>query len=230
MSNLQTRLRELRKGNNLTQSDMAKLLREKYHLKTDRVMISKWETGFQTPEVYTITCIADLFGVTMDYLNGKERKSQKHSDIYKNLPEPNITESYTTFPVIGEVAAGYECIAVEDWEGECIDIPDKYLSGHNRSDFFVLKVKGDSMYPQYQHGDKVLVLKQSTMDYSGQIGVVIYGDDLGTLKRVEYSQGEDWMKLVPVNPNHPTVRIENEDLEHCRVLGIPRLLIREIND
>ena len=151
-------------------------------------------------------------------------------NIYKNLPAPNITEEYTTFPVIGEVAAGYEAVAVEDWEGELIDVPDKYLLGHNKTDFFVLKVKGDSMYPQYQDGDKVLILKQSTMDYSGQIGVVIYGDDMGTLKRVEYAQGEDWMKLVPINPNHPIMRIENEDLEHCRVLGVPRLLLREIKD
>ena len=94
----------------------------------------------------------------------------------------------------------------------------------------MLQVKGDSMYPQYQNGDKVLILKQSTMDYSGQIGVVIYNDDMGTLKKIEYAQGEDWMKLVPVNPNHPVVKIENEDLEHCRVLGIPKLLIREITD
>lgn len=230
MSNLQTRLRELRKENNLTQSDMAKLLREKYNLKTDRVMISKWETGFQTPEVYTITCIADLFGVTMDYLNGKEKKAIINDNIYKNLPEPNITEDYTSFPVIGEVAAGYEHIAIEDWEGDVVDIPNQYLQGHNKSDFFVLKIKGDSMIPLYHEGDKVFILKQSTMDYSGQIGVVIYGDDKGTLKRVEYAQGENWMRLVPLNLNHPVIKIENEDLEHCRVLGIPRLLIREIKD
>lgn len=92
MSNLQTRLRELRKENNLTQYNMAKLLREKYNLKTDRVMISKWETGFQTPEVYTITCIADLFGVTMDYLNGKEGTASHHNSIYKSLPESSINE------------------------------------------------------------------------------------------------------------------------------------------
>ena len=72
MSNLQTRLKELRNEKNLTQSEMAKILREKYSLKTDRVMISKWETGFQIPEIFTISCIADLFGVSIDYLNGKE--------------------------------------------------------------------------------------------------------------------------------------------------------------
>lgn len=189
----------------------------------------KYEIGIITNiPLSNIEKISTVLGLSPAYLMGwNENPSPSKFD---NLPEPNITENYTTFPVIGEVAAGYECVAAEDWAGELIDIPNEYLVGRNKSDFFVLKVKGDSMYPQYQHGDKVLILKQSTMDYSGQIGVVIYGDDMGTLKKIEYAQGEDWMKLVPVNPNHPTVRIENEDLEHCRVLGIPRLLIREIKD
>ena len=146
------------------------------------------------------------------------------------LPPPNITKNYTTFPVIGEVAAGYDCPALEDWEGETVDIPEDYLKGRSRNDFFVLKVKGDSMYPAYQDGDKVLILRQTTLNHSGQVGVVIYNDDLGTLKRIEYKNGEDWMKLVPINPAFPPVRIENEELEHCRVLGIPKLLIREIEE
>ena len=86
------------------------------------------------------------------------------------------------------------------------------------------------MYPDYQDGDKVLVLKQSTLNYSGQVGVVIYNDDMGTLKRVEYKMGEDWMKLIPINPTFPPIKITNEELEHCRVLGIPKLLIREIEE
>lgn len=151
-------------------------------------------------------------------------------NIYKNLPSPEITLEYIEFPVIGEVAAGYEHIAVEDWEGDKIKIPAEYINGRGKDNYFVLRVKGDSMYPQYQDGDKVLVLKQSTMDYSGQIGVIIYGDENATLKKVEYKFGENWLKLVPINPNHPTVKIENENLEHCRVLGIPKLLLREFKD
>ncbi|MBR7133923.1 MAG: helix-turn-helix domain-containing protein [Clostridia bacterium] len=145
-------------------------------------------------------------------------------------PTPKITEDYTTFPVIGEVAAGYDYPALEDWEGETVDIPNSYLRGRGYNDFFVLKVKGDSMYPAYQDGDKVLVLRQTTLNHSGQVGVVLYNDDMATLKRVEYNYGEDWMRLVPVNPAFPPIKIVNEELEHCRVLGIPKLLLREIDD
>lgn len=64
----------------------------------------------------------------------------------------------------------------KEWEVEdhTIAIPDEYLKGHKSDGFFVLKVKGDSMYPAYQEGDTVLVLKQSTLNYSGQVGVILY--------------------------------------------------------
>lgn len=77
-------------------------------------------------------------------------------------------------------------------------------------------------------GDKVLILRQSTLNRSGDIGAIIYGGENATLKKVEYVMGENWMKLVPLNPNYPPIMIEDYDLEQCRVLGIPWLLIREI--
>ena len=226
MNVLGDRIRALRKERKLSQDQLSEALNKQFGLKTDRVMISKWETGFQMPIMNTIICLAKFFEVSIDYLNGNDGFISKTS----NLPSPYITEDYTTFPVIGEVAAGYDVPALEDWEGETVDIPNGYLKGRSSDDFFVLRVKGDSMYPTYQDGDKVLVLRQSTLNHSGQVGVVIYNDDCGTLKRVEYKMGEDWLKLVPINPSYPPIKIVDEELEHCKVLGIPKLLIREIEE
>ena len=225
MNVLGDRLRGLRKERGLNQDEFSKDLNKQFGLKTDRVMISKWETGFQTPIMSTIICIAKYFGVSIDYLNGNDDLKQ----IYPKFPSPNITEDYTTFPVIGDIAAGYEHIAMESWEGENVDIPNSYLRGYARSDFFVLRVIGDSMYPLYMDGDKVLILKQSTLNHSGDIGAIIYDGECATLKKVEYVMGEDWMKLIPINPNYPPKTIEGVDLETCKVLGIPKLVIREID-
>ena len=144
------------------------------------------------------------------------------------MPLPTVAEDSVQFPVIGGVAAGYERIAYEDWTGDSIEIPRSYLHGREPQEYFVLRVSGDSMYPDYKDGDHVLVLRQSTMDRSGQVGVVIYGDEAGTLKRVEYTMGEDWMTLRPINPQYPPITIRDEALEHCRVLGVAKLLIREL--
>ena len=167
-----------------------------------------------------IAAIANATGVSVNFLLGFD------NDKY---PSPDITDDYITFPVIGEIAAGYNNIILEDWDGERIDIPKSYLSGHSKDDFFVLRVKGNSMYPLYHEGDKVLIFKQTTLNRSGEIGAILYDDDCATLKKVEYVTGEDWMLLLPLNPEYPPERIEGERLEHCRVIGIPRLLIREIN-
>ena len=216
-------LRELRTENNLTQIQLAQKIGVAFST------ISMYERGEREPDFETMEAIADYFNVTMDYLHGKSDKKYYKSD-NDNLPSPNITEDYTTFAVIGEVAAGYDSIAIEDWEGETVDIPNSWLRGRDSEEFFVLKVKGDSMYPTYQEGDKVLVLKQSTLNYSGQVGVILYDDEYASLKKVEYKMGEDWLRMVPINPTHPIKKVDGEELEHCRILGIPKMLIREIEE
>lgn len=70
------KIRALRKEAGMTQTELSEKLNREYGLKTDRVMISKWETGFQTPVVSTLSCIAKVFGVTLDYLNGGEKKNE----------------------------------------------------------------------------------------------------------------------------------------------------------
>ena len=84
------------------------------------------------------------------------------------------------------------------------------------------------MYPLYIEGDRVLVRKCETLDRSGQIGAILYEGEYVTLKKVEYVNGEDWVKLIPINPEYPPKTIKGVDLEQCRVLGMPVLLIREI--
>ena len=44
-------------------------------------MISKWETGFQTPVVSTIVCLSKIFGVSLDDLNGTQSRNNEKSNI-----------------------------------------------------------------------------------------------------------------------------------------------------
>lgn len=218
------KIKLLRIQSNLTQEELAN------YANTTKQTIHKYETGIITNiPANKIKAISEKLGTTPAYLMGWETENDKKSD-YINLPPPNITEDYTEIPVIGEIAAGYNHIAYENWEGETVPIPNHYLRGHDRSEYFVLTVKGSSMYPLYQDGDQVLILKQSTLNHSGQIGAVLYNDECATLKKVEYIMGEDWLKLIPINPNYEPELIEGEALEHCRVIGIPKLLIRDIKD
>lgn len=193
---------------------------------TDYLGITKnaftdWKSGRIKSYQKHLPKIAEFFNVSVDYLLGRDSKEEK-------FKEPVITSDVVTFPVLGKIAAGYDSIAVEDWGSEIIEIPKAYLKGRGRSEFFVLEVKGDSMYPQYCEGDKVLILKQTTLNTSGTVGAVLYDDDYATLKKVTYAPGEDWLELAPINPMYPPKRIVGADLERCRIIGIPKLLIRDI--
>ena len=179
--------------------------------------VSSWRNGEKMPRMDKIEALANYFGCLKSDLIEQ-----------KSLRAPEVTEDTVIFPVIGEIAAGYDYPAYEDWSGDTVEIPKSYLHGRSRDDFFELSVKGDSMYPQYMDGDKVLILKQSTMNRSGEIGAIIYDGDMATLKKIEYVDGEDWVKLIPINPEYTPKTIRNEDLEQCQLLGIPRLLDREI--
>ena len=195
--------------------------------------ISQYLSGKFEPKQDRIEIFANILDVSEAWLMGYDvpmsRDSTPTNANINRYPSPNETSDYVTFPVIGEIAAGYDSIAIEDWEGEVVDIPTSYLKGRDKSEFFVLRVKGDSMYPAYQENDTVLILKHSTLNYSGQVGAILYDGEYATLKKVEFVYGEDWMKLIPINPNHPPKTITDADLERCKVMGIPKLLIREID-
>ena len=209
------KLKQIRTERGLSQSEFAKILG------TSKQVISRYELGQTTPKISIVSKWCQILGLNLDNLIN-ENKS-----IY-DFPEPCITDDVVTFPVIGEVAAGFGHIALEDWSGDTVDVPAKYLHGRPKSDYMVLTVKGDSMYPLYLDGDKVLVLKQPSLNRSGDIGLIRYDGENATLKKVEFVAGEDWMKLLPLNPSYPPKTISGVDLEQCEVIGIPKLLIREI--
>lgn len=212
------KMKDLRQSRGLNKRQMAEILELPY------TTYNNYEIGAREPNSDILKKISKTFGVSVDFLI--DNSDFIYGNI--NLMHPQITEDTVTFPVIGTIAAGYDSIAVEDWSGETVEIPTSYLKGRKKEEYFVLSVNGDSMYPLYMDGDKVLILRQSTLNHSGEIGAIMYEGENATLKKVEYVNGEDWLKLIPINPEYKPKTIEGIDLEQCRVLGIPRLLIREI--
>ncbi len=209
------RIRALREQKGLSQQELA----NKVGFKTASA-VNKIELGLRDISQTKLSQFAKALDTTPGYLLGW--------DGYDDMPAPITTEDTVTFPVIGEVAAGYEHIMTEDWSGETIEVPASYLHGRPRSDYFCLRVIGDSMYPLYLDGDRVLVLKSDTLQHSGDIGVVRYDNDMATLKKVEFTMGEDWLRLVPINPSYPPRTITGCNLEQCSIIGVPKLIVREV--
>lgn len=166
-----------------------------------------------------VQAISKAVGVSAEYVLGWEDSNRYIS--------PTITDDVVLFPVIGEIAAGYDEIAVENWNGAVVEVPASYLKGRDKKDFFVLEVRGNSMYPLYQEKDIVLILKQNYIDHNGDVGAVIYDGECATLKRIDVS--DDMVRLSPINPEYQPKELRGADLEMYHILGVPRMLIREIN-
>lgn len=215
MPSFAERLNEALECRNMTAAELARALN------VADATISNYKKGIYAPKQRRTEEISKILNVSIPWLMGADVPMKP-----LNLVSPNVTEDVVTFPVIGNIAAGYEEIAVEDWSGETIDVPRSFLKGRSKSDFFVLKVHGDSMYPIYHTDDKVLILRQTFVERSGDVGAVIYDGECATLKRVEIF--DDMVRLSPLNPSYPPKELTGANLEQYHIIGVPYLLVREI--
>lgn len=214
MSGFGKRLREARKQMGLTQKELAE------RLNVGPSAIANYEKGTSSPKEDVLLKIFDALDIEPNFLFQDSFNCQTELE---NI----ISSAIVSFPIIGEVAAGYDGSAIEEPSGETEQIPVTWLHGLPQSEFFVLRVRGNSMYPDYQDGDHVLVRRTTSVD-SGKIAVMGYDADSATLKKVEYIYGENWMKLIPLNPKYKTKLIKGADLELCRVYGEAWSLIRHV--
>lgn len=132
-----------------------------------------------------------------------------------------------TIHYAGPVAAHFNATPDDAYEQRTI--PAEWIGRRRPEDFFLATVSGDSMYPQFQDGDEILCLRCSDMGVSGRIGIMLLGGDEATVKRIEYKPGEDWIDLIPINPEFKPKRIEGVDLEQCRVVGRVIKVIRTVD-
>ncbi len=181
------RLKELRKQRGFTQVGLSQALG------ISQQAVGKWETGRCTPDPQTLTKLSEILSTTVDYLLGA-----------------NGTGGETMVRVLGTVKAGFGALAFEeDYGCEPANVKDP-------SQYFYLIVRGDSMEPRIHDGDLALVRRQQTLE-SGELGVVVYGDGEGTLKK--YIRQGQAIILQPFNPAYKSQVIAGEDLDHLYIAG-----------
>ena len=214
---LYQRIKARREELGMSQNELAKRLGYK-----DRSTIAKIEAGVNDITQTKIEAFAKALNTTASDLMGWEESQ---------LASPDISSDVVTFQIEAGVAAHYDAMpGVDNIAPEQIDVPRAYLHGRSPADYCAMRVKGQSMFPDYHDGDVVLVLKTQTLDRPGQIGVIRYGEGAMTIKRIDYVTGEDWLELIPINPACAPERISGADLEQCEVVGVPKLLLREFGE
>lgn len=216
MATLGTKLKIARNNANLLQSDVSKILNEKYEINVARETISRWESDVRVPKQEILCKLAEIYNVPVEYLCDDTPKIIA-KDISSSTPQ--FREDTTLLPVLGTVAAGNGAYADNTIEGYEV-VPSSWLHDHNE---ILLRVKGDSMYPKFEDNDLILVHPQENLE-NGEYGVVLIDDDNGVVKRVMYK--ENAIELISVNPMYPPRIFKREDMSRLRIFGKVKKLIR----
>ena len=207
-TSLGERVRLLRKKQGITQDELSRKMG--YSSKTT---VTKIESGQRPANAKQVELLAKALNTTKAYLVGGE-------------DEVDHQLLCVRFPVLGDVAAGFNYEAEVEDTGIYEYIPREWLHRQDPKNFFVLRVRGDSMYPTFRDGDHVLVRRLPSVP-SGSIAVIMYESDYATLKKVNYRTGQDWLELIPLNPEYAPKIIKGPELEQCRVCGMVWKTIRD---
>ena len=120
---------------------------------------------------------------------------------------PYEPDKMGTAPILGEIAAGYNIMAEENFDG-MMPVSAEYAG---RDDVFWLNIKGQSMESLIHDGSFGL-FECSDDIYDGRIGAVMSEDgDWITVKRIYHNLDENGyllgLTLVPENDECPTIEI-----------------------
>ncbi len=183
-------LKAARKAKKLTQIEVANAIG------LSQSSYSYWENNDAKIESSALSKLADMFGVTVDYLIGASDNPQNSISV----------------PVLGAVPAGIPLEAIEDvldWE----EIPASMCAGGR--EYFALRVTGDSMWPDYLEDDVVIVRKSPTCE-SGDVCVVYVNGYDATLKQVKI-QEDGSLTLIPKNQSYPPRTFSPQEIRELPV-------------
>ena len=203
--NFRTRLKQLRNEKKINQRELANFL------KVAPSTISMYESGQREPNFEVLESLADFFNVDLNYLLGKSDKTTKL------MIEDSQSPQGLKIPVLGTVAAGIPISAVED----ILDYEEVPQSWENQGEFFGLRIKGDSMKPDINNGDTVIVRQQSTANNGDVVIALVNGDD-ATCKKFE--KLDNGIMLISNNSEYSPMYFSNEEVVTKPVVIIGRVV------
>ena len=187
------RIKELRKNQKITQEKMSK------KIGVARSTLSMYEIEKSEPDNATLLKLADFFGVSVDYLLGRETSEEDKK--IQSIGGFDVPDKYL-IPVVGKVVAGKPIESPEYIEGYV------YIEKHPADNYFALRVSGDSMINAgIVPGALLIVHKQNYADNGDIIVASIDGES--TVKRYKESSGAVF--LMPENSAYSPILITDKN-------------------
>ena len=205
------RLEKAMQMRNLKASELS----EKAHI--PKSAISQYLSGLYEAKQKSIFKLASVLNVSEAWLMGMDVPMEKITKLDK------LGNPVTEIPLLGTVKAGYDYMAQENWDG-MIEVDKNIIK--DGSDYFALKIKGDSMSPVLIEDDIVIIKKQEDFE-NGDLVVAIINGDEATIKKGKKSDNS--ILLQPLNTNYEPLIFTYDEIKNIPVtiVGIVKQLKRE---
>lgn len=184
--------------NKKSRNDVCRDLEIPYSTFTD------WYNANIYPRIDKIQLLANYFGI-------------QKSDLVESKSNDQIIQSNSALVfVYGTIPAGIPMECIEDIM-DTEEISADMLRGGKQ--YFGLRVKSNSMEPEYLEGDTLILEKVDDCESGDDCVVMVNGND-GTFKRV--FKNENGIILQPLNPSYSPMVYTNEQIENLpiRILGV----------
>ena len=211
------RAKEIMREKGINQSDIVFFLADQginYTLDGVKNWFRKDEKTRNNPEIKTLRALAELFDTSLDELiiGG--------SDALKDLP-PDIMVFLSKLEMrVGAGSEGVFDIEMLNSEERKVAVDKSFIAGLNPANLKVFEVVGDSMSPEYEENDWVIVdmvnCRYEFIKIAGiyivRIGEIVY------VKRVEFlPYGK--VKLISLNPKYGDIYPHKEGYDDWEILG-----------
>ncbi|MFX4260577.1 LexA family protein [Pelotomaculum propionicicum] len=173
--------------------------------------INYYEKGKRKISIEDIYRLAAVLKKPVAYFlnNPNQLNSKNTAKISK--PVKN-SKNFVGIPVVGTIRAGEALFSEQNHLGY-LPVPGEKAGEVT----FALKVKGNSMDGKgICDGDLVLIKRQSTLDFNGQIVCALINGVENTLKMCFKEEGK--IKLRSANPSYPDIELDNE--RHIVIQGV----------
>lgn len=183
----------------------------------DKSKISSYMSGRYKAKQDGIHILSKVLNVDPAWLMGYDVPMER------NIRFDKLGDPVTEIPLLGTVKAGYGYMAQENWEG-MIEVDKNIIK--DGSDYFALKIKGDSMSPVLIENDIVIIKKQEDFE-NGDLVVAIINGDEATIKKGRKSDTS--ILLQPLNTAYEPLIFTYDEMKTIPVtiIGIVKQLKRD---
>lgn len=200
-TNIGQTIKKLREAKGLNQEELGAILGV-----SDKT-ISSWEINRTEPKMGIVQRIADLFGVSTDYLiSGDERF------LYKD----KIVRPFVRIPLYNLLLCRNGVFSDENII-EYITLPSTMVTPNK--DYFAQYATGSSMIGENIHNGDLIVFEKAAQLLEGQIGFFCIDDNTATCKKYHMDNSTNNIILEPANKDFPPIVIDLLTASHFKILG-----------